>query len=237
MNRFRGRSLHQGGGRPLMRWALWVIGAALVGVHSDGGTRAAAQQTAHASSGMEGERSLVQRARDCLDRGEDAAGKEAKLAAYHEGLALAQRAIQADGTNADAHFALFVTDARIIQLEGSVNPLNVLKLNRELDRVLELNPNHADGLAARGGMYRQLPWVLGGSLKKAAEYLSRAVALDPDALGSRIELAETYRDMGQPERGVPLLQAAMLVAERKGKQRQLEEARDLLGQLGSAKSR
>jgi len=198
---------------------------------------AEAQQAAFASSGGDTGQSLVQSALDCLDRGEGAVGKEAKLAAYREGLALAQRAVQVDDKNADAHFALFANDARIIQLCGTVDPFTVLKVNRELDRVLELNPNHTDGLAARGGMYRQLPWVLGGSLKKAEEYLKRAVALDPDALGSRIELAETYRDMGEPQRGVPLLEKAMEVAERQGKQRQLNEARQLLSQLSGAGDR
>jgi FimV-like protein len=216
---------------------LVVLLAVIMGAPGVGQKTAAAQQAAHASSGGEAEKSLARRALDCLDRGEDAIGKESKLAAYREGVALAQRAVQADETNADAHFALFATDARIIQLEGTVNPFTVLKVNRELDRVLELDPNHTDGLAARGGMYRQLPWVLGGSLKKAEEYLNRAVALDPDALGSRIELAETYRAMGHPDRSIPLLQKAMEVAERKDKPRQLNEARELLDQLSRASSR
>lgn len=219
--------------------AVGLVGllAAIMGAPGAGEKTAGAQQAAYASSGGEAEESLARRALDCLDRGEDAVGKESKLAVYREGLALAQRAVQTDETSADAHFALFANDARIIQLEGTVNPFTVLKVNRELDRVLELNPNHTDGLAARGGMYRQLPWVLGGSLKKAVDYLNRAVALDPDALGSRIELAQTYRDMGQPDRGVPLLQKAMEVAERQGKQRQLNEAREILGQLSRASSR
>ena len=83
-------------------------------------------------------------------------------------------------------------------------------------------------------MYRQLPWVLGGNLQKAADYLSRAVALDPNACGSRIELAETYLDMGHPERSVPLLEKAAEVAEQMHKQRQLDQARELLSQLGGA---
>jgi tetratricopeptide (TPR) repeat protein len=193
---------------------------------------APAQQLAYARTGTESAQSLAERSLECLHRGEDAVNKEERAAAYREGLALAKRAVEADDTNADAHFACFANGGRLMLVEGaSANPFNLLTVNRELDRVLALNPNHVDGLAARGGMYRQLPWMLGGSLEKAAEYLGRAVALDPDALGSRIELAETYRDMGHPERGVPLLQQAMQVAERKGKQRQLDEARQLLSQL------
>lgn len=34
---------------------------------------------------------------------------------------------------------------------------------RELNRTLELNPNHAEALAAKGGLYRELPWYLGAA--------------------------------------------------------------------------
>lgn len=196
--------------------------------------RAGAQTSAYARERTEAAQELAQRALDCLHRGEDATKKEAKLAAYQDGLSWAERAVAADDHNADAHYARFANQGRIMMLEGAVpNPVNLLKINRELDRALELNPNHADALAARGGMYRQLPWVLGGSLDKAADYLSRAVALDPDACGARIELAETYRDMGHPERSIPLLEKASEVAQRLHKDRQLDEARALLAQLNS----
>lgn len=194
------------------------------------------QQSAYASGRIEAAQDLARRSLECLHRGEDAATKDARLTAYREGFELAKRAVQADDNNADAHFVNFANGGRVMLLEGAVaNPINLWTVNRELDRVLELNPNHVDALAARGGMYRQLPWVLGGSLEKAADYLGRAVQLDPNnAVGSRIELAETYRDMGHPERSVPLLEVAMQVAERMGKYRQVQEARQLLSQLSSA---
>jgi tetratricopeptide (TPR) repeat protein len=99
------------------------------------------------------------------------------------------------------------------------------------DRALELNPNHADALTAKGGLYRQLPRVLGGNLNVAENCLTKAISLDPEAVSARIELAATYREMGHPERGVPLLQQAATIAEQKGKTRQLREARDLMREL------
>jgi tetratricopeptide (TPR) repeat protein len=174
----------------------------------------------------------AEQALQCLHRGEDAADKTQKLAAYKEGLELASRAVSLDDDNADAHFAVFGNKGRILLLEGvTPNPISLLQVNRDLERTLQLNPNHADALAAKGGLYRQLPWVLGGSLSVAETCLTKAIAIDPDAVGARIELAETYRDMGHPERGLPLLQTAASIAERQGKQRQLREARDLLRQL------
>jgi tetratricopeptide (TPR) repeat protein len=226
----RGRSRPRGGLRAVARWSL-VSATAVLCVELGAAGVSRAQHSAYARGATEAARELTQHALDCLHGGEDATTKEAKLAAYRDGLQWAERAVAADDNNADAHYARFANQGRIMQLEGSVNPLNLLAENRELDRVLELNPNHADALAARGGMYRQLPWVLGGSLDKAVDYLSRAVALDPDACGSRIELAVTYRDMGHPEQSIPLLEKAAEVAERTHKQRQLDQARELLAQL------
>lgn len=196
-------------------------------------TRGLAQQAAYANVHSETAQELAQHALECLRRGEDVISPESRLAAYREGREFAERAIAADGKNADAHFAFFANHGRVMLLEGDVlNPFNLIEVNRELERALELNPNHADALAAKGGLYRQLPTVLGGSLTKAETYLTRAIALDPNAVGARIELAETYREMGDPQRGVPLLQKAGEVAEQQSKYRQLGEVRRLLCERG-----
>lgn len=192
---------------------------------------AAGAEIASASSSDEAQQ-LAERALACLQRGEDLADPAQKRAAYEEGLALARAAVQLDDGNADAHFAIFGNEGRLLLLDGATpNPVNLLKVNRELERALELNPNHADALAAKGGLYRQLPWVLGGSLRVAEDCLQRAIAIDPEAVGARIELAATYRDKGEPERSVPLLHKAVAIAEAQGKQRQAREARALLGEL------
>jgi len=175
---------------------------------------------------------LADQALEHLRRGEDLTNSAQKMTTYQQGLALANRAVELDDGNADAHFAIFGNKGRILLLEGvGANPISLLQVNRDLERALELNPNHADALTAKGGLYRQLPWVLGGSLAVAESCLTKAIALDPEAVSARIELAETYRAMGQPERGLPLLELAAAIAERQGKRRQLGEARALLREL------
>lgn len=191
-----------------------------------------AAASALAESPREHARALAARALACLQRGEDASDADAKRRAYDEGLALARQAASLDDESADAHFAIFGNEGRLMLLDGvTANPISLLKVNRELERALELNPNHSDALAAKGGLYRQLPWALGGSLSLAEECLTKAIANDPNAVSARIELAATYRDMGEPDRGLPLLDKAMVIAEREGKRRQLAEARTLLAQL------
>lgn len=171
----------------------------------------------------------------CLDKGEAERDTDAKLAAYREGVELAQQAIDADDNNADAHFAMFANQGRIMLYDGVIaNPATLVRATRELNRTLEIDPDHADALAAKGGMYRQLPWVLGGSKQKASEYLARSVELDYEhACGARIELAELYVDLGYPERSVPLLEKAVEVAKRDNKPEKLERAQALLVELSA----
>ncbi|HVM97615.1 MAG TPA: TRAP transporter TatT component family protein [Candidatus Acidoferrales bacterium] len=192
-----------------------------------------AQEVAYLNSAPTPAHELSRKALECLRRGEDATTNESKLAAYREGLQYAEQAIAQDDADADAHFARFANRGRILLLEGGTpNPFNLLTIGRDLDRALELNPNHADALAAKGGLYRQLPRLLGGSTSKAEECLNRAIAIEPDrAVGARVELAQLYRDRGEPERGIPLLRAAISIAERDGKKRQQAEAANLLNQL------
>jgi tetratricopeptide (TPR) repeat protein len=175
---------------------------------------------------------LATQALEYLVRGEDAVDKQEKMADYERGLDLASRAVALDEENPDAHFAIFGNKGRILLLQGvGANPISLLTVNHDLERALELNPNHSDALTAKGGLYRQLPRVLGGSLTVAENCLTKAISINPDAVSARIELAATYRELGQPERGIPLLHKAASLAESQGKQRQLREARDLMREI------
>ena len=157
-----------------------------------------------------------------------------KSQCYAEGLELARQAIAMDDTNADAHFAVFATMGRLMLEHGATpNPFNLLKVGRELDRALELNPRHSDALASKGGLARQLPMLLGGSLSKAERYLQQSIENDPNAVGARIELARVYQDRGEEAKAVELLRTAATLAEQQGRAHKLAEARELLAQLQS----
>lgn len=205
-----------------------VVGLTTAVVFASG--RAWAQREAEASTtNPHAGADLAQRSLELLRLGEDSYDPAAKAEFYRQGLDLAKQAVAADDNNADAHFALFANMGRVMLADGAtVNPLNLLRVNRELDRTLELDPHHSDALAAKGGLCRQLPRLLGGSLSKAERYLQEAIANDPDAVGARIELARTYKDMGKAAQGVEPLRIAVSIAERQGKTRQLYEARELL---------
>jgi tetratricopeptide (TPR) repeat protein len=179
---------------------------------------------------------LAKHALECLRRAEDSTDENVKRQAYTEGRDYAQRALALDDRNPDAHFALFATQGRLQLMDGAVvNPVSLYNASRELDRALEIDPNHSDSLAAKGGIYRQLPRLLGGNLDKAEDYLTRSIALNPNAIAARIELAATYRDMGHVERCRPLLETAATIAEREGRHERLIEARRMLAEISSSR--
>ncbi len=177
---------------------------------------------------------LAAHAMEILQEAEAAEAKQAKIAAYQKSRDVAESVLALDESNADAHFVVFASEGRLELLDGAIpNPVNLYKANERLDRVLELDPAHAAGLAAKGGLYRPLPGVLGGDLDKAESYLKHAIELNSQSIGARIELAATYLAKGQRERCSPLLDEAYAIAEEQGKTYRLKEVAKLRAQLAS----
>lgn len=126
----------------------------------------------------------------------------------------ADHAVELMPESADARFVQFGADGRLAQMGGlAVAALNLVRLNKQLDEVLRLDPNHANALAARGGMLMKLPRLLGGDTDEGIEYLERSVQLDQDAIGKRLELAEAYHIVGRDGDAETTAQSALDVAE------------------------
>jgi tetratricopeptide (TPR) repeat protein len=175
---------------------------------------AATAAASPASSNEEGQRELAL-AKQALDRGEAASDDDSRRRAYEEAKQHADRAVTLMPDNADARFAQFGADGRLAQLGGmAVAALQLVKANKQLDEVLRLDPNHANALAARGGMLMKLPRLLGGNTKKGVEYLERAVALDDTAVGKRLELAEAYHIVGREDDATAAAQGALETAQK-----------------------
>ena len=145
-----------------------------------------------------GVRHELDEAQKLLDEGEETNDESVRRAKYEAARDHAGRAVAAMPRNADAHFVHFAAVGRLAQMKGiSTLALQMVSLNAELDQVLEIDPDHANALAARGGMYMKLPRLLGGDKSKGVAYLERAVSLDKTAVGKRLELAEAYRAIGR----------------------------------------
>jgi hypothetical protein len=161
----------------------------------------------------EGKRELVA-AKKAIEDGERAPDDDARKRAYEEAKRHADRAVELQPNDADARFVQFAAEGRIAQLGGiTVAALQLVKLNKQLDEVLRLDPNHANALAARGGMLMKLPRLFGGNTTKGVEFLEKAVALDSTAIGKRLELAEAYHIVGREDDAKATAQNALEVAK------------------------
>jgi hypothetical protein len=153
-------------------------------------------------------------AKKAIEDGERAPDDDARKRAYEEAKRHADRAVELQPNNADARFVQFAAEGRIAQMGGiAVAALQLVKLNNQLDEVLRLDPNHANALAARGGMLMKLPRLFGGNTTKGVEYLEKAVALDSTAIGKRLELSEAYHIVGRDDDAKATAQSALEVAK------------------------
>ena len=199
------------------------------------------------TGGASATHSIADRVQDCpaaaiireslidFEKGEASENDAVKIEWYSRGKALAEAALRTDDRNADAHFAYFANWGRILQTDGWLkNAYHLPELQRELDRVLELNPDHSDALAAKGGLYLHLPSFLGGDIDKAEPLLQRALEIDPNAAGSLLELGECTFRKSRPEDARGLLVLALRLAREQGKERYIRRAENLLADVDEA---
>ena len=169
----------------------------------------------------------------CLEAGDASDDASAKLSWYARGKELAAAAVRIDDGDADAHFALFANWGRWLQTDSWFkNAFQLPALRKELDRALELDPNHPDALAAMGGLYMQLPRFLGGDVAKAEPFLVRAIELDPKGVGARLELADCYTYQRRPNAARDLATTARRLAVEQGKPHFVRRADELLAEIG-----
>ncbi|MFT4569257.1 MAG: tetratricopeptide (TPR) repeat protein [Candidatus Binatia bacterium] len=121
-----------------------------------------------------------------------------QLRLYVKAEGLAEKAIALDENCATGHFIYFAARGRRLISEGGLAAtLKMASLNRHLDRALELDPNYAHALAAKGGILLDLPFYLGGDAHEAERYLAHAVRLNPTGPGTRVTYAKALLRNGQ----------------------------------------
>jgi tetratricopeptide (TPR) repeat protein len=170
------------------------------------------------------------------ERAQDAAGAEQK-ALFARGLARAEAALKADDRDALAHFAVFCNLGGQLRVGLGLSALGDLRrLRREIDRTLELAPDFPDALVGKGRLLLETPRLLGGDPVEGERLLRRALDLDPDWIGPRLDLARALAARGARADAATEARRALEIAERKGSETDAAEARSLLTEL-DAKAR
>jgi tetratricopeptide (TPR) repeat protein len=168
----------------------------------------------------------------CEREAESADERRALLA---RGLALAEQAVAVDDGDAKAHFAVVCNLGKEMELRGAsvVNLISLRRLRREIDRTLELAPDYADALLAKGALLWDLPRLLGGDREEGERFMRAALEVDPDYLGAHLTLAKALADRGDHEMARAEAERALALAKRKADARAAEDAKALVARLAN----
>lgn len=114
-----------------------------------------------------------------------------KIRVFKNGMDVAKKAIEFEPHNPDAHFFYVANLGSWGETHGILRYLFLLpEIRRELELILELDPDHIYGLGMTGLLYYTLPGFLGGDLYISEIYLRRAMRLDPNLTILKIYLAK-----------------------------------------------
>jgi cytochrome c-type biogenesis protein CcmH/NrfG len=111
--------------------------------------------------------------------------------------------------------------------------LGLRALLRELDRTIELEPNHPGALSAKGTFLVRLPRLLGGNVDQGEAMLHRVITLDPTAVTARISLARVCEYRGKRDEGIEYARRALQFAKELGRADKVAEAQAMLAELGA----
>src|SRR5207247_148579 len=138
--------------------------------------------------------------------------------------------------SAAAHFALFCNLGELMRLDGE-NLSQIFQLRRlmaELDRTLELDPNHVDAMAAKGTLLVRLPRLLGGDSVKGEAMLRQVLLRDPNAFTTRLALANVCEARGDRQEALAFAARALQIAREQGRADKVAEAQGALGRVREA---
>jgi GTP cyclohydrolase III len=177
----------------------------------------------------------TQAMREC-DQGQTAADREDRQAHFARGEELATQAVALDDKSAAAHFAVVCNLGESLRLDGEkiTSVFGLRRLLAEVDRTLELDPNHLNAMATKGNLLLRLPRVFGGDPVEGERLLREVVKRDDKALTSRIVLAKACEQRGDREEAVVLASRALEVARQQGKDDKAAEAQATLVELGAS---
>ena len=178
---------------------------------------------------------LAQQSLTECETGRQAGDRAERARRFSQGEELARRAVGLDDRSADAHFALFCNRGEAMRLDGESisDVLGLRALLRELDRTLELKPDHPGALAAKGTFLVRLPRLLGGDVDRGEAMLHQVLTLDPTAVTARLGLARVCEYRGKRDEGIEYARRALQFAKELGRADKVAEAQAMLAELGA----
>jgi tetratricopeptide (TPR) repeat protein len=145
-------------------------------------------------------------AQSYFNLGEYQTSEDDRMKSYTAGKDAAQKVIDLAPDRWEGWAWYAINLGYISQLKGVFRSLFLLEpFKKHIFKAEKLAPNNSFVLDAIGDMYRQLPWIAGGSLKKSKEYLEKAIKADPHATFVKFDLAITLLQDDKKEQAKELL--------------------------------
>ena len=188
--------------------------------------------TQQAFAGTQVQRLTVEAMHEC-SLGRQAQTRTDRIHHFASGQALGEQAVAADESSPDAHFALFCNLGEQLRVDGeSLSSLfGFRRMMKELNRTLELAPDHLDALSAKGTVLVRVPAFMGGDKEKGELLLRQVIAREPAAVNARLSLAKSYCAGGRHEEAVAIATKALDLAQELQRVDFIPEARQVLSQL------
>jgi len=166
--------------------------------------------------------------------GRVAQDRSTRMVHFEKGQRLGEQAVALDDRSAEAHFSLFCNLGELMRIDGEMSLSSVMgfrRMMKELDRTLELAPEHLDALSARGTLLVRLPSMLGGDRDRGEHLLRHVIEREPQAVNARLSLAKSYCGRGRHQEAVILASEALSLAEAQHRDDFIPEATKVVAQL------
>ncbi len=152
---------------------------------------------------------------------------------FASGQAFGEQAVETDESSPDAHFALFCNLGEQLRVDGEslTSLFGFRRMMKELNRTLELAPDHLDALSAKGTVLTRVPGFMGGDKEKGESLLRHVISREPAAVNARLSLAKSYCAGGRHEEAVAIATKALDLAQSLQRADFIPEAQQVLTQL------
>jgi len=157
-----------------------------------------------------------------------------RLAHFEKGQRLGEQAVALDDQEAEAHFAVFCNLGELMRVDGELSLTSIVSFRRlmnELDRTIELAPEHLDALSSRGTLLVRLPLILGGDRDKGEHLLRYVIKREPTSINARLSLAKSYSSQGRYQEALTLASEALTLARKQQRDDFIPEATKFISQL------
>jgi tetratricopeptide (TPR) repeat protein len=153
---------------------------------------------------MEKEDELAWRlARSYYSLGQLSKQDDARKRYYSQCIDRGQEAIDLNKTSAPAYFYRGLCTGKKGEMAGIFKSLDVIEpFKKDMEKARQLNPKleHGGPSRALSKLYLELPFFLGGSLKKSLRFAKEAVVSGPEYDENHLYLAQIYLKNDQPLR-------------------------------------